>query len=675
MLRLRTRVSELEQVDAERASTEQRLRRVNAKLSALLENTDDFILFSDREGKPLFYNSAYAAVMKALLGIEMQPGLKPHELLPDPQARAQWDEYHRRVLSGEKFKIEYAHPLEDGSVRHFEVRYNPVRKDGETIGFSEFTRDITERKLAELALRHSNVGLEQLAAERQAELHAAQLRNRALAENTTDIISILDRDWCFSYTAPSVRRYGFEPEDVVGRHASDFAHPDDYAEVEKAIHEAIAEPGRVVHLPMFRVVDASGKYIELDGRFTCLYGVEGIDGVVFNGRDITERRALEDQLRHVEKMDAIGQLAGGVAHDFNNQLTGILASADLLRMKLDDPSLVRFAEQIVKAARRSAELTGQLLAFARKGASQRIPTDINQLLSELASLLERSVDKRIEIELALYDGRCSTIGDPTQIHNALLNLALNARDAMPNGGHLSLRSELVDFDGGDVGGHEVAPGPYIRISVSDDGAGMDEATKRRAFEPFFTTKPPGKGTGMGLASVYGTAQNHNGTVVLTSAPSVGTSVALLLPVHDVAGASESKIHASSDTGGGRLLVVDDEEAVREVLAEVLETMGYTVEICGDGAEAVEIYRRSPDDVDVILLDMIMPRMDGHDALVALRELDPAVRVLMMSGHTGAETVQGLLDTGATGFIRKPFDIQEIQLAVERAVSSATAPRG
>jgi len=653
--RLRRRVAELERAAAQHSHVEAELRRVNASLYALLENTDDYVLFSDRAGNPVFFNSAYAAVMKSLLGIEMRPGLKPHELLPDEEARAAWDGYHARVLAGEKFTVAYEHRLEDGAVRYYEVRYNPVRQeDGEIVGFSEFTSDVTRYKLAEQALQKSNLEL--------------QARYRALAEHTSDIVSILDRDWRFTYTAPSVRAYGFEPSDIVGGHASDFAHPDDYPAVADALTRATERPGDQIEIDAFRVRDAEGNYSMLEGRFTCLFDVPGIDGIVFNGRDITERLRLQERLRHVEKMDAIGQLAGGIAHDFNNQLTGILVNADLLQRGLGDTPLAKLAEQIIHAAQRSADLTQKLLAFARKGQLRRAPIDVNQQMRELAELLERSFDKGIAIDVSLEPSPCVTVGDASMIHSAILNLALNARDAMPHGGHLRLRTERVVVGGGAQGAveHELAPGSYVKVVVSDDGIGMDDATRRRMFEPFFTTKGPNKGTGMGLPSVYGTMDSHGGAVNVDSAPGEGTTVALYFPAAAGATVPDERSDADAPPDPLRILVVDDEPLMRKALALVLESLGHRVHTCADGSEAVELVRGAPGEFDLVVLDMIMPHMDGRQTLRALRELDPGVRALMVSGYSEDDTAEGLLEDGARGFLQKPFDVDAIAHAIQLA---------
>ncbi len=642
--------------------------KAHANLLALLENTDDFILFSDTTGSPLFFNSAYANLMRHVLGIEMRPGLKPHELLDDPEVRAMWDDFHRRVLSGERFTVEIEQPTPDG-LRSFEVRYNPVLDGGKIVGFSEFSRDITDRKRAEAALRGARDRLEVEVAERTRELRASESRFRALTERSVDVTLIADPTRGFTYASPSVRRYGYEPSDLLGQLPMDLVHPADLSRVLEAYQGAADQPGRPIALKDMRARTSSGDYVVFEGTVTAYFDVPGIDGLVTNLRDVTERLELETRLRHSEKLDAIGQLAGGMAHDFNNQLTGILAAADLLAGRLDEPVLRGWAEQIAQAALRSADLTGKLLAFARKGQYRREVVDVGEVLSDAVELLRRSIDKRIDIELDLASGPLHALGDASLLQNAFLNLALNARDAMPDGGTLKLGARRCHLDAEQARalGHDVEPGAYVSVSVVDDGEGMDEATRKHMFEPFFTTKAPGKGTGMGLASVYGTLRSHGGGIAVTTAPGAGTSFELFLP--ETRGERVRRRGSrplESGTGGLRIMVVEDEPVVRRVLARLVEELGHSATTCTDGFEAVERFRQSGSDIDLVILDLVMPKQNGRETFYALRELDPSVRVLISSGFTVEGGAQELLEQGAAGFLQKPFDLEQLSEAIHDA---------
>lgn len=386
-------------------------------------------------------------------------------------------------------------------------------------------------------------------------------------------------------------------------------------------------------------------------------------------RDITDRRHIEERLRQMEKMNAVGQLAGGIAHDFNNQLTGILSYAELLGDRLDDPGLRRYAEGIQAAALRSADITQKLLAFARKGQFLTVPTDMHRVVAETVEILTHSIDKRIRIEQVLRAQNATVAGDPSQLQNALLNLGLNSRDAMPDGGILTIETaNLTIEDLGDTGStRELTPGDYLVLSVKDTGLGMNEEVKRHLFEPFFTTKEVGKGTGMGLAAVYGTVKSHKGAIAVESTPGTGTDITIYLPLAQhtqAAGASASSPHGQQRSL--RILAVDDETVVRELLGELLSKLGHSVRLAADGLEAVEIYRKDWQNLDLIILDMQMPQINGRDTFRLLREINPGARVLLSSGFSVDSEAQTVLKEGGLGFLQKPFMLRNLIAALDKA---------
>ncbi|HAE37245.1 MAG TPA: hypothetical protein DCG57_01250 [Candidatus Riflebacteria bacterium] len=377
--------------------------------------------------------------------------------------------------------------------------------------------------------------------------------------------------------------------------------------------------------------------------------------------DVTDRIMLEERVRQGEKMEAIGQLAGGVAHDFNNQLSGILGYAELLAKKLDnEPQLKKMAESIMTSALRSADLTRQLLAFARKGKFVSTPVDTHHLIAEVISLLQHSIDRRITIIQQLEAEIPVVAGDPGQLQNAILNLAINARDAMPDGGTLSFFTANIDFHE-KVRGHDLPPGSYLQICVTDTGTGMNEEVKSRLFEPFFTTKQHGKGTGLGLAASYGAIKNHGGAISVYTEMHKGTTFRVLLPTGNHDGQSEVQISKSSGRipGKGNIMLVDDETIVREATAKMLEDLGYKVLECRDGEEAAELFRAISHDVDAVILDMVMPRLAGPETFAAMRKIKPDVKVLLASGFSINGAASGLLKAGAAGFLQKPYQIEEL----------------
>jgi PAS domain S-box-containing protein len=401
-------------------------------------------------------------------------------------------------------------------------------------------------------------------------------------------------------------------------------------------------------------VEISANYLEFDGReYSCSFA-----------RDIRGRKEIEQRLRQSEKMEAIGALAGGVAHDFNNQLTSIMGYSEILREAVGvDSEAATLVDNVLLSARRAADLTRQLLAFSRKGKYVVERVDVNGLVREVATVISRTTDKKIQIQLSLESRSSAVEGDASQLQNAFLNLALNARDAMPDGGTLRF---FTGDDGPDVGtsadpshGFDLSSEHYVEVRVSDTGAGMDEATRSRMFEPFFTTKEQGKGTGLGLAAVYGTVKSHRGALRVESARGKGTSIHVYLPTA-IADASEAKQESSALDASPRLagakhvLVVDDDPAVRDVAQRLLQSLGCKTTGFADGARCIDYYRNAFRDVDVVLLDMAMPGMSGRETFLQLREINPAIIALLASGYSIDSEAQSMIEEGVRGFVQKPY---------------------
>jgi len=384
-----------------------------------------------------------------------------------------------------------------------------------------------------------------------------------------------------------------------------------------------------------------------------------------------EREELQQELFQVQKLDAIGQLAGGVAHDFNNQLSGILGYAELIRLKAPDDRLVKYADQIITLGRRSADLTSQLLAFARKGPFQRRPVNLHQVITEVTGILAHTVMHKIDLRTLLEAERHNTLGDPTQIQNALLNLALNARDAMPDGGEMLFRTGEVRLD--EVTSQEMLfpldPGKYVRVSISDSGAGIDEETRKRIFEPFFTTKSRGEGTGMGLAAVYGTMKYLGGGIRVHSEPGRGTTFELFFPLELGGDRQADPPVAAAPQPGKEILVVDDEESVAQSTAELLAQVGYLPHCYTDSSAALAAYQERGSAIALVLMDMIMPGINGPRLYRAIKAINPAARFLIISGFSLNGDAQTLLREGSAEFLPKPYQSADLIAAVNRALKS------
>jgi signal transduction histidine kinase/ActR/RegA family two-component response regulator len=374
-----------------------------------------------------------------------------------------------------------------------------------------------------------------------------------------------------------------------------------------------------------------------------------------------------EQAFQLHKMEALGNLAGGVAHDLNNMLTAALGCASEIMMASRPGEEVHESAEIVEqAGLRAAQLTRQLLGFARRGKLQDAPVDTGRLVHEVATLLSRTIDKRIDVVERLAPSPLYARGDASQIQQMLLNLAVNARDAMPDGGRLTFSSREAFFDGRAARPSGLGPGRYVLLSVEDTGVGIADEIRARIFEPFFTTKPQGQGTGMGLAMVYGTVKHHGGAVEVVSRPGQGSRFEVYLPEAEPPVARPENEKALT-RGHGRILVVDDEPLVREAMQKLLAASGYEVELAGNGREAVELFRARAGDFALVILDMVMPELDGQQCFEELKKIDPKARVLVCTGFGPDGSVQKLLDQGAVGFLQKPCSVEQIAEAVAAAL--------
>ncbi len=392
-------------------------------------------------------------------------------------------------------------------------------------------------------------------------------------------------------------------------------------------------------------------------------------GAVLVFRDVTEQHRLAKELRQSEKMQAVGQLAGGIAHDFNNMLAGILGASELLgRFASGNVKTKKYVDIITSTAKRAAELTAKLLTFSSKGSRLSGPIDMHGVVREAVSLLERSIDKRIRVGLELKAAETHVIGDTAQLENAVLNLGVNARDAMPEGGQLVISTDNIDLDQDycRTASAVLSPCRYIRVSVRDTGTGIPHNLVKRIFEPFFTTKAIGKGTGLGLSAVYGTVRDHRGDITVYSEPGEGTVFHIYLPVTGAAARPEKPPEEELIHGSGLILVVDDEEVIRTTVSHFLEEFGYDVLLARDGREALEVYRADVNRIDLVILDMIMPRMNGRDAFLAIRELNPGAKVILASGFVDNMKAAEMESKGLLGIIKKPYFRAELSKIVAEA---------
>ncbi|EDM74959.1 multi-sensor hybrid histidine kinase [Plesiocystis pacifica SIR-1] len=393
---------------------------------------------------------------------------------------------------------------------------------------------------------------------------------------------------------------------------------------------------------------------------------------VFVLRDVTEQRRLEVQVQHAARMDSLGQLSGGIAHDFNNMLNGIIGATELLELDLEpEGEVAENLALILDTAEQAAELTRKLLAFSRTNQRSSAILDVHEVVRGTVALLRHSVDKRVEITLDFDEGALSIQGDRAQVQNALLNLGINANQAMPEGGTLEIATRQVVVDASVCASlpFDIEPGEYVELRVRDSGIGMDEALQARIFEPFFTTKEVGRGTGLGLSMVYATVESHGGAIMVTSEVGVHTTFRLLFPLNRGAAHVVDEQREAHVPKGMRVLIADDEHGVRRTLRGFFRSHQCEVFEASNGAEALAILDREGASLDLVVLDTVMPKLSGADALRALRTAWPDMPVLMISGYLRDVALHDLQDLGIGAFLSKPFRLRQLAMAVEAALTN------
>jgi len=532
--------------------------------------------------------------------------------------------------------------------------------EGRLIGFSKVLRDRTQEREALERLRESEERL-------RVALQVARMGiwRWHLPTNTQRV------------DASMARLLGLGPGEVVESYEQfrEHIHPDDRAQVNAAIDQAI-QSGEDMHVE-FRVVWPDGSIHWLMDHGQAVGDVAGRPEYLTGAAiDVTERKTAEERLLQAQRMDAVGHLAGGVAHEINNMMTAVLGFSALVLKHLEDDPLATEVQQIHRAAERAADITKQLLAFSRRQLLRPQVLDLNRLVGSMEHMLRRMLgeDKVFAVDLAADLGRVRA--DPSQMEQVLLNLTLNARDAMPTGGTFTIRTRNVVMPkrlGSTVTEDELPAGRYVLLKVTDTGVGMDAATRARVFEPFFTTKPIGQGTGLGLATAFGIVRQSSGTIRVYSAPHEGTTFNIYLPeVSDVRDQPEPQSLPRIGRGSGSVLVVEDEALVREATCRILQTQGYRCLEATNGVEALELVRNGDEDINVVVTDVVMPGMGGLELSEKLAESRPMIPVLFMSAYTREEVIRrGLLAAGAP-FVQKPF-APNVLAAKLRELLSGSAP--
>lgn len=632
----------------DRKRAEDALRASEERYRDLVENSIVGVYKTNVQGDILYANSALAEIfefesleeMKAEGVLVRYKNPRDREFLLDSigsTAKTQDFEFEVLTKKGKTKVVLLSGTFQGGSIHGMIV-------------------DITERKRALEELRRS------------------EERFREMAENIREVFWLFD--WAEQktiYVSPAYEAiWGRSIEDLYDRYSewAESIHPDDLAHAQESFVEIAHTGGGQIR--EYRIIRPDGSIRWISDRGFAVKDEKGqIVRIAGIAEDITDRKQLETQLQQIRKMEAIGTLAGGIAHDFNNLLMAVQGNVSYLLYDMD-PTHPHYKslKNIEKQVRSGAKLTSQILGYARKGKHEIKPIDLNGLVEEISETFSRT-RKDITIERQLAQDLYPIEGDQSQIEQILLNLYANAADAMPSGGNLVLKTMNAthkDFKGKQ---YDPKPGAYVLLAVTDNGTGMDEKTKERIFEPFFTTKELGRGTGLGLASVYGVVKGHGGYIDVESRKNLGTTFSVYLPSSKKRTYRSIKETELAFRGNEMILLVDDEEMVLEIAAQLLRKLGYGVLEAGGGREAVDIFMQRKQEIDLVILDMVMPGMGAGDVYDHIKDIDPDVKVLLSSGYNMDGQASEILARGCDGFIQKPYSINELSKKLRDILSKSS----
>ena len=504
-------------------------------------------------------------------------------------------------------------------------------------------------------------------------LRASEDLNRGIVNSAPIGIMFVDTEGNIVYENPAMAKIvggeEYFPSNILGKRFQDLS-ASNYREAENAFNELMA--GKTVYKLEIDYLTETAENLTLEIHGAPRKGSAGeVIGAVLMCFDLTRFRSIESQLRQAQKMEAIGTLAGGIAHDFNNLLTGIMGNVELALMRLQyGEEIDENLANIQKSSRRAAELTSQLLAFGRRRMEQPKPTRLEVCIHEAIKLLRRTINPLIEISVDTEKDLRVILADEGQMNQLLMNLLINACNAMPEGGILTIKAENIEIDELYCSAKgEAESGSYVKLIINDTGVGISPENLSRIFEPFFTTKEVGKGTGLGLAMVYGIVKGHKGWIEVESKIGAGASFYICLPVAETTPELvEEQVVFSLEGGHETILLVDDEESVIDFGQDLLVNFGYKVIIANDGIEAVEIYRRKTKSIDLVILDLSMPRKSGRETLSELLEINPDIKVIVSSGFDKGGPVKQLLDMGAKAFVPKPYGMEKMLGAVRKILN-------
>jgi PAS domain S-box-containing protein len=633
--------------DRRRKETEESLRNSESQMRAVLETAVDAIISIDERGIVQRINEA-AEQMFGYARSEIV-GRNVNILMSSPEREAHDGYLARYRATGERKIIGIGREVvcrrKDGTEFPADLAVGEYRVENQR-KFTGFLRDISDRKRSEARIREQ----------------------AALLDKAREAILVRDLDDHITFWNQAAERlYGWSADEACGQTCRDLFFKGDGTQLEPAKRAVLNGDEWVGEL---RKTTRDGREVIVESRWSLLRDDKSRPvEILAIEADVTDKKERERQALRAQRLESIGTLAGGIAHDLNNMLTPILMSAKLLRKERPAAERDGLIDNILASAERGAEMIKQLLSFTGGVETQRTPVDLRAIVREINSLLEHTLSKSITLRAEVAADLWPISGDSTQLAQVLMNLCVNARDAMPDGGTLTIAGENRRLDEEFVAANpDLAPGPHAVLTVTDTGSGIPPDVIDRVFDPFFTTKELGKGTGLGLSTVLGIVKSHGGTIRISSSPGRGTSFTVFLPTIETEEISRSQPASSTlpHEPGKRVLVVDDEAFILTAVKATLKDAGYHVSIAHDGSEAISVIREQPSNFNVAIVDMMMPGMDGPATMRALREIDPKIRIIASSGLRTADDAAKLVE-GATAFLQKPYTDDQLLATLSKVL--------
>lgn len=631
----------------ERKLTEEQLRQNEERFRQITENMADLVAVLDVRGRRLYNSPSYRKLLGDPDGLRGTSSFD--EIHPDDREKIR-RLFRETLVTGIGQRAEYRFLRDDGTIRFIESQGSVVSDhEDKVINIIVVSRDITDRKNAEARIREQ----------------------AALLDKAQDAICVTDLDQRISYWNKSAELlYGWTAEEVLGKYANELLFKANTSQAMAALKSLIARREWKGEL---RQVNRLGADLIVESRWTLIHDAGGKpESILVINTDITEKKKLETQFFRSQRLENIGMLSSGIAHDLNNVLAPIMMAVPMLRERVADPELDRFLDTLEKSAQRGAELVGQILSFARGAESTSKLLHLRHLIGDVENIIRETFPKTVRFEKRIDRELWPIRGNTTQIHQVLLNLCVNARDAMPDGGVLTISADNGRIEEAQARLHpESTAGRCVVVTVGDTGTGIPPAILGSIFDPFFTTKGPGKGTGLGLATVSGILKNHHGFVEVQSEEGKGTRFNLYLPAADATAVTTGDVPmVELPVGNGELiLVVDDEVAIREIAKATLENYGYRVLTAHSGAEALGLFRQNEREVRAVVLDSIMPLMDGAATARALQEIAPGVRIVAVSGMGGEEEMSRQ-PAGVRAYLTKPYTAGQLLTSLRQALRAS-----